>query len=73
MSRGGTALYSSGRQGAARTVDDGKSWQSLTLPRGATLVEADPTDTNILYAGVQGGDEVQVWVSRDGGLTWARP
>ncbi len=73
VSRGGTTLYSSGRQGGARSVDDGKTWQSLALPSGATLVEADPTDTKILYTGVQDGDKVQVWVSRDGGLNWARP
>jgi len=73
VSRGGTTLYSSGRQGAARSVDGGKTWQSLALPSGATLVEADPTDASVVYTGVQDGDKVQVWVSRDGGLNWTRP
>ncbi len=73
VSRGGTTLYSSGRQGAERSVDNGKTWQSLALPSGATLVEADPTDPKVLYSGVQDGDNVKVWVSRDGGVNWARP
>jgi len=73
VTRGGATLFSSGRQGAARTEDDGKTWQNLTLPRGATFVEADPTNANVLYTGVQDGEEVQVWVSRDGGLNWGRP
>ena len=72
VSRSDATLYASG-QTAATSTDGGATWTNLDLPDGASLVEADPTDPALLYAGVHSGDAVQVWVSRDGGATWARP
>lgn len=73
MSRGGEGLgllVASGPQGAARSTDGGQSWQRLDLPEGATLVEAVPGDTDLLYAGRHNGSRAQVYVSRDGGQSW---
>lgn len=72
VSRGGDTLYVSG-QGAARSDDDGTTWIDLEVPEGVTLVEADPANPQVLYAGVHKGEAVAVWVSRDGGERWARP
>lgn len=65
--------FVSGRQGAARSSDGGRTWATLSLPEGASLVEADPAEANVLYAGVHDGSDVRVLVSRDGGLRWDRP
>lgn len=73
VSRNGASLYASGPQGAALTADGGKTWQAVDLSPRATLVEADPIDPNVLYAGVHNGEAVELWVSRDGGRRWARP
>lgn len=73
VSRSGTTVYVSGPQGAARSADGGKSWEKLALPEGASLVEADPADPSVLYAGIHDGEVVQVMVSRDGGARWERP
>lgn len=73
VSRSGAALYASGPRGAARRADGGRTWENLALPQGATLVEADPTDPRVLYAGVHDGKAVRVLVSRDGGLRWSPP
>lgn len=71
VSRSGDTLYASGQQ-AAKTSDGGATWTDLKLPAGASLVEADPKDAQLLYAGVHRGDAVEVWVSRDGGRRWTR-
>lgn len=71
VSRSGDTLFASG-QTAAKTSDGGATWTNLELPSGATLVEADPKNPDLLYTGVHDGDAVTVWVSRDGGATWKR-
>ena len=73
VSRGGTTLYVAGPQGAARRTVGGKLWEELALPAGATLVEADPSDPAVVYAGIHDGETVRVMVSRDGGARWERP
>lgn len=73
VSRTGTILYVSSPQGAASSADGGKTWEELALPAGATLVEADPNDPAVLYAGIHDGQTVRVMVSRDGGARWGRP
>ncbi len=73
VSRSGTTLYISGPQGAIRSADGGKTWEGLALPEGAGLVEADPADPSVLYAGIHDGEAVQVMVSRDAGVRWERP
>ena len=74
ISRGGDGmelLVASGPVGAAASRDGGTSWEALELPDGVSLVEAVPGDRELLYAGRHSGDGVQVYVSRDGGSTWA--
>ncbi len=71
VSRSGNTLYASGQQ-AAKTTDGGATWTDLKLPAGASLVEADPNDPQLLYAGVHRGDAVEVWLSRNGGGRWTR-
>jgi len=73
VTRGGGTLYASGPRGASRSADGGKTWANMTLPPNATLVEADPFDPGVLYAGVHDGKAVRVLVSRDGGLRWSAP
>lgn len=65
-----TTLYASGGAMPQRSVDGGTTWDSFSVPAGATLVEAG-TD-GVLYAGVHEGNAVTVWVSTDNGETWAR-
>jgi len=64
-------IYISGQAAAQRSADGGRTWTGLTLPAGATLVEAAPDGT--LYAGVHDGRAVTVWTSADGGATWTQP
>ena len=73
VSRSGGTLYASGPRGAARSADGGQTWENLALPEGATLVEADPFDPEVLYAGIHDGGAVDVLVSRDRGLRWSPP
>lgn len=62
------------RPGAAiRTTDDGATWEPLTLPSGASLVEIDPSRPERLYAGIHDGERVTVMVSNDDGATWQAP
>ncbi|MGH9149352.1 MAG: hypothetical protein ACRD0D_00830 [Acidimicrobiales bacterium] len=73
VSRGAGTLYVSGPRGAVRSADDGATWRAIDLPGGASLLEADPADAKVLYAGAHDGNAVQVMVSRDGGARWERP
>jgi photosystem II stability/assembly factor-like uncharacterized protein len=66
------ALVASGSGGAARSDDGGRTWRRLEIPDGAVLVEAGPAP-GLLYAAAHRGDSAVLWVSRDGGTTWARP
>ncbi|CAN5440713.1 hypothetical protein BH10ACT2_BH10ACT2_21240 [soil metagenome] len=64
-------IYASGGPTAQRSTDGGVTWQSLTLPAGASLVEAG-TD-GALYSGVHDGNAVTVWFSANDGTTWVHP
>ena len=64
----GTLIASGGPQGAY-VLEDG-SWERLSIPDGAQLVEADPHTPGRLFAGGHSGTTVDVWVSTDDGRTW---
>lgn len=66
-------LFASGGDGIAVSTDGGASWSTLTVPVSATMVEADPTTPDHLYAGAHDGDLVRVWSSKDNGTTWQTP
>lgn len=72
VSRNGATLYVSGQE-IAKTSDGGATWADVDVPDGASLVEIDPDDPEVLYAAVHDGEAVRVWLSRDGGATWTRP
>lgn len=78
-----------GDQGIYRTRDGGKTWQRLTrgLPSdgrtGASAIEMDPGNPNVLYAGfwerlrepqrfTSGGPNGGIYKSTDGGENWTR-
>lgn len=62
-----------GQGGAVRTMDGGNTWDALEVPQGALIVEVSPHDADVLYAAALDVPEAVVYVSRDGGATWARP
>ena len=78
-----------GDRGLYKTVDGGKTWEKLTngLPDdgrvGATVVVIDPTNPEIVYAGMydrlrrpyhmqSGGPEGGLYKSVDGGASWTK-
>ena len=58
---------------AVESLDGGETWDSLDVPRGASIVEFSPHEPDVLYAAVLEAPEASVYVSEDGGDTWARP
>lgn len=58
---------------AAASTDGGATWDALEIPTGASIVEFSPDDPKVLFAAVLEAPEASVYVSRDGGDTWARP
>lgn len=58
---------------AAVSTDGGATWRALEIPQGASIVEFSPEDPQVLYAAVLEAPEASVYVSRDGGDSWARP
>jgi photosystem II stability/assembly factor-like uncharacterized protein len=62
-----------GQGAAAVSTDGGQSWDPLEIPEGASIVESSPHDPEVLYAAVLEAPEASVYVSEDGGKTWARP
>lgn len=58
---------------AAETTDGGRSWEPLDIPDGASIVGMDPSEPRVLYAAVHEEPTAVVWISRNGGQTWARP
>lgn len=62
----------SGMGQAALTEDAGRKWEAMGVPEGASVIEISPHDPDTLYAGALEGTEAAVWISRDGGSTWAQ-
>jgi photosystem II stability/assembly factor-like uncharacterized protein len=59
--------------GAAETTDGGETWKPIDTPDGASIVEMDPSNPRVLYAAVHDDPNAIVWISRNGGQTWAKP
>lgn len=68
-----TRIVASGAGRAVESRDSGQTWEELDLPAGASMVEVDPNDPRVLYAGVHDGERVSVYLSRDGGGSWQTP
>ena len=58
---------------AAESTDDGRSWDRFEVPDGVTIVEISPHDPEVLVAAALHAPEAVVYVSTDGGATWAQP
>lgn len=65
-------LIVTGMGSAAESSDGGETWTDLEIPSGASVVEVDPTDPSILYAGVLKGEMAEIWKSMDAGRSWTR-
>jgi photosystem II stability/assembly factor-like uncharacterized protein len=72
LSRSGTTILASGPTGAAQSTDDGKHWSALSLPDGASIVEASSVKATIFAAGLD-GTTAHIWVSHDSGEHWSTP
>jgi photosystem II stability/assembly factor-like uncharacterized protein len=73
-------------RGLFKTTNGGRSWSKILYKNdltGCSDVDIDPTNANIVYAGMftfrrwawyteSGGGETAVYKSSDGGATWAR-
>ena len=73
-------------RGLFKTVDGGKSWKKVLYKNdltGCSDVDIDPSNANVVYAGMftfrrwawyteSGGGETAVYKSFDGGTTWTR-
>jgi hypothetical protein len=61
-----------GDSGPLITHDEGATWQPLGLPTGSFVsdIEASSFDLWVAVGSTSSGDQ-KVWVSRDGGATWA--
>jgi photosystem II stability/assembly factor-like uncharacterized protein len=73
-------------RGLFKTTDGGRSWKKILYKNdltGCSDVDIDPTNANIVYAGMftfrrwawyteSGGGETAVYKSSDGGATWAK-
>jgi photosystem II stability/assembly factor-like uncharacterized protein len=82
----GHAFGPNPERGVYRTTDGGKSWKQVLkkdADTGASDVALDPSNPNIVFAGLwqarrrpwemtSGGPGSGLWVSRDGGDTWAQ-
>ena len=67
-----TQLVASGPDGVRRSTDGGATWRRIRVPKRALLVELHVDEPDVLYAAANVDGRARVWVSRDGGLTWAR-
>lgn len=62
----------SSTESASETSDGGRTWKPLDVPSGASMVEMGPGGGGTLYAASHVGTGAIVFVSNDGGESWAR-
>jgi hypothetical protein len=61
-----------GDSGPSITHDEGGSWHDLGLPQGSFVSDLEASGGNLwVAAGSTSNGDQKVWVSRDGGATWA--
>lgn len=72
-SRDADHIIVTGQGAAAESRDGGASWEAFEIPEGSSIVEFSPHDPKVMYAAVLEAPEASVYVSRDGGGSWARP
>ena len=66
-------LIASGPGGSTRSRDGGATWETLSVPQGVSIVEADPITPGRLYAARLQGETGDIYVSTDDGATWSKP
>lgn len=63
-------IVASGQDRAVLSTDGGASWEPLDVPEGVQIIDMSPINSDLLYGGRHEGEEVTVFVSRDGGKSW---
>ena len=58
--------FDSGARGLFKTVDAGKTWETLEPPEYVSALAFSPNDSDIIFAGTGNG----IYKSEDGGKTW---
>jgi photosystem II stability/assembly factor-like uncharacterized protein len=58
--------FDSGARGLFKTVDAGKTWESLEYPEYVTALAFSPDDSELIFAGTRNG----IFKSNNGGETW---
>jgi len=60
--------FDSGARGLFKTVDAGKTWETLEYPEHISALTISPDDSEIIYAGTGNG----IFKSDNGGQTWTQ-
>ena len=58
--------FDSGGRGLFKTVDTGKTWETLEYPEYISALAISPSDSQLIFAGTGNG----IFKSSDGGKTW---
>jgi photosystem II stability/assembly factor-like uncharacterized protein len=58
--------FDSGARGLFKTIDAGKTWETLEYPEYISALAISPTDSQLIFAGTGNG----IYKSSDGGIIW---